>query len=130
MTKWMGYPLLYTSYSGFELPRTGAAHASIVPYGPYETLDGQTVFLAVQNEREWRRFCTVVIEKPDLADDTRFASNVSRVENRDALEQVIADVLALHSYDDVVSCLEGADIAFARLHSVGALSRHPQPRAS
>ena len=129
MTEWMGYPLLYTSYSGAELPRTGAAHASIAPYGPYRTQDGQTVFLAVQNEREWRRLCTHVLERQKLADDARFQSNVDRVRNRDALESVIADVVGSRSFTWVVSRLEQADIAFARLNRVEALRDHPQLRA-
>ncbi|MBM3395112.1 MAG: CoA transferase, partial [Betaproteobacteria bacterium] len=42
--EWMGYPALFTNYGGKAPPRTGAAHATIHPYGPFEAGDGKTVF--------------------------------------------------------------------------------------
>ena len=56
-------------------PRTGASHAAIAPYGPFEAGDGKVVFLGLQNEREWVKFCEAVLERPELATDPRFDSN-------------------------------------------------------
>jgi crotonobetainyl-CoA:carnitine CoA-transferase CaiB-like acyl-CoA transferase len=57
LAEWMGYPLYYAYAGGSPPPRTGASHASIYPYGPFECGDGRTVILGVQNEREWVTFC-------------------------------------------------------------------------
>jgi len=50
--EWMGFPAYFALYGGKEPPRSGARHASIAPYGPFECGDGEQIFLAVQNERE------------------------------------------------------------------------------
>jgi itaconate CoA-transferase len=89
LAEWMGFPAYYAMYGGNEPPRTGASHAAIAPYGPFECGDGKVIFLGIQNEREWERFCELVLEQPALAEDERFASNSERVENRDDLHQEI-----------------------------------------
>src|SRR5262245_9708663 len=93
LAEWMGYPLYYAAYGSSPLRRTGARHAAISPYGPFTSADGQVVYLAIQNEREWERFCDVVLQCTDLAKDERFDSNAKRVERRDAIERTIADRL-------------------------------------
>ena len=80
LTEWMGFPLYYTMYGGSPPPRSGAHHAAIAPYGPFTGADGETVFLGLQNEREWARFCDQVLQRPELAIDARFESNAKRVE--------------------------------------------------
>src|SRR5688572_13069004 len=57
LAEWMGYPAGFTEYGGTPPPRTGARHAAIAPYGPYRAGDGKVVYLGLQNEREWQRFC-------------------------------------------------------------------------
>ena len=54
--EWMGFPAYFTAYGGVAPPRSGAHHATIVPYGPFKAGDGAAVFLSVQNEREFDRF--------------------------------------------------------------------------
>src|SRR5207248_764855 len=76
--EWMSAPAYYTAYGGSPSPRTGAMHATIAPYGPFPTGDGRTVFLGLQNEREWARFCAVVLERAELAADARFDANYKR----------------------------------------------------
>src|SRR5262245_55826700 len=73
--EWMGYAAYYTGYGGTQPPRTGASHATIAPYGPYRTSDGSVV-VAAHSAREWAAFCTVVLERPALAEDARFQTNV------------------------------------------------------
>ena len=49
--EWMGFPAHFTAYGGEAPPRSGAHHATIVPYGPFKAGDGGSVFLSIQNER-------------------------------------------------------------------------------
>jgi len=99
--EWMGFPAYFTLYGGKEPPRTGASHAAIAPYGPFEC-DGELIFLGIQNEREWKRFCEVVLEQPALAGYERFESNSERVENVDALRQAIEGILEQLSSEEAI----------------------------
>jgi itaconate CoA-transferase len=125
LAEWMGFPAYYAMYGGEELPRTGASHAAIAPYGPFECGDGKVIFLGIQNEREWERFCEVVLEQPALAEDERFASNSERVENRDDLYQDIEAILQKFSSSEAIERLEEAKIANARMRTVRGLLEHP-----
>jgi itaconate CoA-transferase len=124
--EWMGYPAYYTLYGGAAPPRTGASHATIAPYGPFPTGDGHAVYFGVQNDREWRRFCAVVLESPTLTDDRRFASNADRVAHRAELHAAIDSVFSTLSADQVTARLEAADIANGRLNTVEQFIDHPQ----
>src|SRR5438093_244605 len=124
--EWMGYPMYYAAY-GPEAPRrTGAHHASIAPYGPVTTGDGEVVYLGIQNEREWRRFCEVVLEDPALAADPRFGSNAKRVEHRDVLDGLIASRVATLSAEALIERLDRAQIANARMNTIQQFLAHPQ----
>lgn len=124
--EWMGYPLYYTTYGGAALPRTGAQHAAIAPYGPFTAVNDEVIYLAVQNDREWAAFCQVVLVQPSLATDNRFDTNPKRVQNRAALHSAIDTVLAALHGDEIVSRLEGGRIAHARLNTVEQFAAHPQ----
>jgi itaconate CoA-transferase len=126
LAEWMGYPAYYTGYGGAPLPRSGAAHAAIAPYGPYTAGDGKVVYIGLQNEREWARFCADVLEQPTLATDPRFTANADRVANRDALDALIAASFARHSAQQVLARLDTAQIANARMNTVEEFLDHPQ----
>jgi itaconate CoA-transferase len=126
LAEWMGYPAYYTGYGGTPLPRTGARHAAIAPYGPYTAGDGHVVYLGLQNEREWGRFCADVLDQPALAGDPRFTSNASRVEHHDELETIIVRAFADKTAQQVVYRLEAAQIANARMNTVDEFLDHPQ----
>ena len=126
LAEWMGYPAYFTEYGGAAPVRSGARHASIAPYGPYPAGDGQPVYLGLQNEREWARFCVEVLQRPELADDERFASNSARVAHQDALNDAITRAFAGLSAADVIARLEAAGIANARMNSMREFLDHPQ----
>ncbi|MCA1848791.1 MAG: CoA transferase [Actinobacteria bacterium] len=127
--EWMGFPAYYAMYSGKEPPRSGARHASIAPYGPFECGDGEQIFLGVQNEREWERFCEAVLGRPEMAGDELFDDNSRRVENREVLEEEISAILGRLSSEDVIEKLEKAGIANARMRTVREFIEHPQLEA-
>lgn len=126
LTEWMGFPLYYTMYGGSPPPRSGAHHAAIAPYGPFTGADGETVFLGLQNEREWARFCDQVLQRPELAIDARFESNAKRVEQRLALEAEIDEVFGKLNVEEIITRLDLAKIANARMNSIAQLADHEQ----
>src|SRR5690606_1071397 len=127
--EWMGFPAYFTAYGGVQPPRSGAYHATIVPYGPFRAGDGGTVFLSIQNEREFARFCEVVLEQPRLAEDPRFASGPARLQNRAAMQAEIGQVFSRLTSEEVLARLEAADIANARLNDMQGFWSHPQLEA-
>jgi crotonobetainyl-CoA:carnitine CoA-transferase CaiB-like acyl-CoA transferase len=66
LAEWTSYPLYYAFDGAPPPPRTGASHATIYPYGPFPTGDGGTVMMGLQNEREWLKFCEVVLQQSAL----------------------------------------------------------------
>ena len=124
--EWMGYPMYYAFDGAPPPPRTGASHASIYPYGPFEAGDGGTVMLGLQNEREWKLFCEQVLLQPTLATDARFDSNARRNANREELRALILGVFNALDAAQVVQRLDAAGIANARVNDMAGLWAHPQ----
>jgi crotonobetainyl-CoA:carnitine CoA-transferase CaiB-like acyl-CoA transferase len=128
MAEWMTYPLYY-AFEGAPPPqRVGASHATIFPYGPFPTRDGD-VMLGVLNAREWQAFCELVLERPEVAADPRFASNTLRSANRADLAALIAESTAHLGRAEMLDRLERAQIANASLNDMAGLWAHPQLRA-
>ena len=129
MVEWMGYPLYYAFDGAAPPPRAGAAHATIYPYGPFPTGDGNTVMLGLQNEREWKIFCERVLLQPALAMDERFKANVLRSAKRAELRAIIVDAFSSMSASQVVARLEEAGIANAQVNDMAQVWAHEQLRA-
>jgi len=125
LAEWMGSPAYYTLYGGSPPARVGARHATIAPYGPYPAADGTSLLIAIQNDREWIRFCEKVLAAPHVATSPRYATNPDRVENRDELDGLIAERFADLDAGELGELLERAQIAYARLNSVRQFLEHP-----
>lgn len=129
MVEWMNFPMYY-AFNGAAPPvRAGAAHATIYPYGPFPTGDGNTVMLGLQNEREWAAFCQTVLLSPELATDARFDSNTQRVANRQELRSIIVQHLASLSAEQALARIDAAHIANARVNSMQDVWQHQQLQA-
>jgi itaconate CoA-transferase len=126
LSEWMGFPAYFTQYGGKAPLRTGASHAAIAPYGPFASKDRKPVFLSIQNEREWERFCSIVLKRSELAEDTRFRSAPSRVANRQELHSVIEEVFTRLDAASIIDRLEQARIANARMNTMQEFLDHPQ----
>ncbi|MGZ8265188.1 MAG: CaiB/BaiF CoA transferase family protein, partial [Burkholderiales bacterium] len=92
-----------------EVPqRLGNAHPNIVPYQTFRTADGD-IILACGNDNLFRKFCEVA-GCQDLARDARFETNAGRVENRDAITALLADIFAKRTTREWVEGLEAAGV--------------------
>ena len=129
LAEWMGFPMYYAFEGAAPPPRAGASHASIYPYGPFPSGDGGSVMLGLQNEREWKQFCEIVLENPALATDPRFDSNAKRSANRRELDACIAQAFSPLTRSDILSRLERAGIANASVNEMRDLWAHPQLKA-
>ncbi|WP_313295854.1 CaiB/BaiF CoA-transferase family protein [Diaphorobacter sp.] len=129
VAEWMSYPLNFAHYGGTPPQRSGLTHPTIAPYGQYKAGDGKSIIFGLQNDREWEAFCRVVLQRPQLTHDPRFATNVLRVENRQALDDVLADSFAPLTRDALIERLDAGDIANAPLNDALDLWAHPQLQA-
>lgn len=124
-SEWMNVPLMQYEYGGKAPKRVGLMHPTIQPYAAFSVNDGSRVLIAIQNEREWTRFCDKVLDQPGLATDERFDSNNARVRNVDALHNIIGKVAEAHSREVFTARLAEADIAYGSVNSVAQLAAHP-----
>ena len=128
LAEWMSYAAYYT-FGGSAPQRSGANHATIAPYGPVMSGDNKVVYLGLQNEREWKKFCEVVLLNLGLSSDPRFDSNAKRVQNRPQLDQAMREVFQKLTAAEIIARLEAAQIANARLNTVQEFVEHPQLKA-
>ncbi len=110
--------------SGQAPIRRGNAHPNIVPYETFTTADGQ-IAIAVGSERQWPRLCAV-IGLPELATDSRFTDNDSRVRNRDELRPIIAEQLATADTEHWRRRLDEAGVPCGPVNDVLAAFAQPQ----
>ena len=117
-----------TLVSGQEPVRFGNAHASVVPYQVLPTRDSEIV-LAVGNDRQFKLLCDVVLERPEVAVDPRYATNVARLEHRDTLIPLLKDVLRSRDAADWQRRLASTGIPTGTVRSVGAALHSPEAQA-
>lgn len=126
MVEWMGFPLYYSFDGALPPSRAGASHAAIYPYGPFAVAQGQTVILGLQNEREWKAFCEQVLLRPELVNHPDFCCNSLRHQHRAKLKEIIEQVFASLSKQEVIACLEEAGIANASVNDMQGVWQHEQ----
>ena len=125
LVEWMTPQLYVQLGTGAPPPRAGLRHNMIVPYGAYRCADGNVMF-AIQNDREWRRLCDVVLGRSELADDPRYLTNTNRLANRRELEYLIETIFGSLSVGAVIERLERGGIANAVVNDLAAVAAHPQ----
>jgi crotonobetainyl-CoA:carnitine CoA-transferase CaiB-like acyl-CoA transferase len=98
----------------------------VAPYGGYPTSDGQTVVLGTTNDREWQRLAIQMLERPDLATDPRFATNIARCAERDVIDEAIGAWTRQHPLADIQSVADAAGIGNSRYNTVKDVIGHAQ----
>jgi itaconate CoA-transferase len=126
--EWMAVPLIHLDYAGRAPDRMGLAHPSVAPYGLFTTADGREILIAIQNEREWRRFCAEILGDPALAAAPRFNDNNKRVERRAEVDALVAAAFAGLTRGALAERLKSAGIAFGNFNTVEDFSHHPHLR--
>ena len=120
----MRLPMSMLLATGHDPTRVGNDHLNIAPYEPLRARDGR-IIVAVANPRLWTRFCEA-IERPDLRDDPRFATNTERVRHRLALKQEIERTFAQWTVEELTARLEAGSVPCGRVRSMREALAHPQ----
>jgi crotonobetainyl-CoA:carnitine CoA-transferase CaiB-like acyl-CoA transferase len=113
--------------TGVAPQRLGNAHPNIVPYQVFAASDGH-IIVAVGNEKQFARMCEV-IGRPDLASDARFASNASRVHNREELVAILQGIFVTRTMRDWLQALERAGVPCGPINTVADVFADPQVQA-
>jgi crotonobetainyl-CoA:carnitine CoA-transferase CaiB-like acyl-CoA transferase len=122
----MGFALNQVLHGGGEPQPVGMGSPIVAPYGAYPTADGQTAVLGTTSDREWRRLTNDLLERPDLADDPRYAHNDDRVRHRAELDQLVGEWCARRDLAEIQLRADEARLGNARLNSVRDLAEHEQ----
>ena len=107
--------------------RRGNEHPSIVPYEVFKTADSYLA-LGVANNSLWER-CCAALERPDLANDPRYATEAARVENRATLVPLLNQVLGTRSAAEWMKRLEGVGVPAGRINTVPEVCESEHLRA-
>jgi crotonobetainyl-CoA:carnitine CoA-transferase CaiB-like acyl-CoA transferase len=102
--------------TGRESKRYGNAHASIVPYQLFHAKD-RPFAVGGGTDRHFRALCEV-IERPELARDRRFATNVARVKNREKLVPLLERIFRTRAAKTWVARCRKASIPAAIIQGV------------
>jgi formyl-CoA transferase len=107
--------------------RVGNAHPNIAPYEVFTARDGWFM-MGAANERQWQTLCEI-INRPDLKDDSRFASNPQRVANRGALTEELNHVFSQRNVQEWLDELTRAGLPCAPINTLPQVFAHPQTQA-
>ena len=124
----MAVPYLQARYGASAPQRVGLKHPSIAPYGAFTCIEGREVVLSIQNEREWRTFCKIVLDDESISVDPRFMGNSARMQNRTVLDEAVQAVFGRLTYAEAVDRLTEAQTAYGAINSVHDLISHSQLR--
>lgn len=123
----LGYLAQRWFFTGEEPKPVGTGHPSIVPYGAFPASDGQ-VIVACLTQVFWGRLCAA-LERPELVDDPRFATNAARVARRAEVDALVGDAMRGRTVAEWVERLTRHDVPHAPVLGVGAALDHPHSQA-
>lgn len=129
IVSWLGYFPHHFWHAGEEPARVGMRHHYVTPYGPYLAGDGQYVNLAVASAADWEVFCRKVIEKPELLEDSRFATVEGRRKNRGELEEMIEKLFLEKDHKHWLERLKNAELPYGIVRGIAQVLAHPQVAA-
>lgn len=108
--------LMVTAYYGLDAlllgtdpPKYGNDHPSIVPYGVFDAADGPLV-ITVGNNTQFQRLCIDVLQRPELAADERFRTNLGRGQHRSVLLPELHAALRVRTRAELIEGLTRAGI--------------------
>ncbi|KQV91397.1 CoA-transferase [Massilia sp. Root351] len=113
--------------SGKAPKRWGNAHPNIVPYQTFACSDGY-IIVATGNDGQYQKFVEAG-GRPELALHERYATNPLRVQNRDELVPILAEMVKTRSRAEWIEQLEAVGVPCGPINDIGDVYRNPQVQA-
>lgn len=111
--------------TGKTAPRMGSAVTTTVPHQAFLCQNQEYITVGVVKEEQWPRLCDA-LGRPELANDTRFATNPLRVQNRELLMPILEEVFKSKPTRWWEIKLTKAIVPHSRVLSFKELRWHPQ----
>lgn len=124
---WMTYMASNYFATGDPPERMGSKHPTIAPYQAFETVDGYVV-IAVASENIWPQFCDA-INRSDLVEHSKFATNADRVANRDELDHLLAAEIEDYTTEEITALLKKHDVPASEVKDMADVFENPQVAA-
>jgi crotonobetainyl-CoA:carnitine CoA-transferase CaiB-like acyl-CoA transferase len=107
----------------------GTRHPTIAPYGDlFACADGQMVLLAVGTERQFKQLCQC-LDMNDLPENPLFSNNQARVQNREGLNEILAEAISKCPLDEWIPFFKSQGVPAARIRDMKAVFDLPEARA-
>ena len=103
--------------------RIGNRYEFIAPYDSFATSDGWVV-IGVGGEEVWKRFCKA-IEREDLLNDPRFATNRDRVREYAPLKEIVTEWTSKRKFGDIISHLMSFSVPCAPIYNIEQIVNDP-----
>lgn len=107
---------------------SGTRLDGIAPSNVYPTADGSMVVIGANQDTVFRRLCGAM-DRPELADDPRFATHGARGDNQDEIDAIIAEWTATVDRDDLLTRLDDAGVVAGPINTVADIVEDEQLRA-
>ena len=114
--------------TGREPPPMPAREGAWAIYEPFQTADGEQIFIGLTSDNQWRRFCEH-FGRNDLLDDPRYASNQDRVRERPMIRPIVAEIAGRHTLAHLTALFDRIGVPFAPVAKPGDLFDDPQLNA-
>ncbi|MGH7815483.1 MAG: CaiB/BaiF CoA transferase family protein [Candidatus Binataceae bacterium] len=114
------------SYHGIVNRPTGNGHPMISPFDIYPTKDGNCA-IAVATDAHWKLLCEL-IGRPELGNDQRFGSNIMRLGNRAAVNEIMLAWTQSHTNAEIMAALAGK-ISVGPVNDMAAIYLDPHVAA-
>jgi crotonobetainyl-CoA:carnitine CoA-transferase CaiB-like acyl-CoA transferase len=108
----MGQHMAGQALTGRPAPPMPARQGAWGIYEPFDTADGQQVFVGITSDAHWQRFCEE-FGRRDLLEDPAYRHNEDRVRERTTLLPLVAEIVSAHAMSDMVATLERIGVPFA-----------------
>jgi formyl-CoA transferase len=103
----------------------GTGLQGVAPSNVFESADGKLIVIAANADNVFRRLCTAM-ERPELADDPRFATHLARGENQEEIEGIVAEWAKARSAAELDPVLTDAGVICGPIYTVADIFAGPQ----
>ena len=120
----MGQFMAYSALLREPVPPMSARMQAWAIYEVFETADDQQVFFGITSDQHWQAFCRA-FERPDLAADASLATNNQRIEARERLRPIVAEILKQRTAAEIEQLAVANKLPYAPVAKPEDLFEHP-----
>ena len=106
----------------------GTGLQGVAPSNIFESSDGKRIVIAANADTVFRRLCAV-LDRPELADDPRFATHLARGENQEEIEGIVAEWAAARTAAEIDRVLNEAGVICGPIYTIADIFEDPQFKA-